>query len=191
LAGKLKTDFEESQMELYSTKQVPPVIRIIFGRIIPLLLMFIGAYILCFGCMDLLRANQSRTWPTAQGIIQNSSVEYNRNRKGAYRAKIMYDFTVNATAFSGNRVAFGDYSSSISSHAQGIVNIYPKGKAVTVYYNQQDPQVCLLEPGVKLQTWIRAGFGFAFMAISGLIAFFIQKGLRNLAAAEPGIQCDG
>jgi hypothetical protein len=102
----------------------------------------------------------------------------------------MYDFTVNAAAFNGNRVAFGDYGSSISSHAQDIVNRYPKGKAVTVYYDPKNPHVCLLEPGVKLQTWFLPGFGFIFLAISGLIAFFIQKGLRTLAAAEPDIQCD-
>ncbi|MGA2677811.1 MAG: DUF3592 domain-containing protein [Sedimentisphaerales bacterium] len=175
-------------MKLYSTKQLLPVIRIA-GKIIPLLLMFIGAYVLYFGCRDILRANQSRTWPTAQGVIQNSSIY--RGSKGAYWAKVMYDFTVNATAFNGNRVAFGDYGSSILSHAQGVVNRYPKGKAVIVYYDPKNPQACLLEPGVKVQTWFLPGFGLVFLAISGLIAFFIQKGLRNLAAAEPGIQCDG
>ena len=175
-------------MKLYSTKQLLPVIRIIFGRIIPLLLMFIGAYILYFGCRNLLRANESRTWPTAQGVIQNSSMD--RGSRGEYWAKVMYDFTVNATAFNGNRVAFGDYGSTISSHAQGVVNRYPKGKAVTVYYDPKNPQACLLEPGVKVQAWFLPGFGFVFLAISGLIAVFIQKGLKNLAAAEPDIQCD-
>ena len=38
-------------MKLYSTKQLLPVIRIA-GKIIPLLLMFIGAYVLYFGCRD-------------------------------------------------------------------------------------------------------------------------------------------
>jgi hypothetical protein len=190
MAGKLflKTDFEESQMKLYSKKQLLPVIRIIFGRIIPLLLTFIGVPMLYFGCRELLRANQSRTWPTAQGVIQNSSLD--SGSKGEYWAHVMYDFTVNATAFNGNRVAFGDYGSSILSHAQGVVNRYPKGKAVTVYYDPKNPQVCLLEPGVKVQAWFVPGFGFVFLAIGGLIAVFIQKGLRNLAAAEPDIQCD-
>lgn len=175
-------------MKLYSTKQMLPVIQIIFGRVIPLLLMFIGAYILYFGCWELLRANQSRTWPTAQGLIQNSSME--RGGKGEYWARVTYDFTVNATAFHGTRVAFGDYGSSVSSHAQDIVNRYPKGKTVTVYYNPRNPQMCLLEPGVKVQAWFVSGFGLVFLAVGGFAAFFIRKGLRNLAAAEPDIQCD-
>ena len=184
-------------MELYSTKQTLPDIGGFFARFVSLLFIIFGIAVFCFGCRDLLRASQSRTWPTAQGIIQESSVEYqwdtsvNSGSRGFYHAKIMYDFTVDTKTLSGNKVAFGDYDLSYSSRARKIVNRYPKGKAVTVYYDPQNPQVCILEPGVKEQAFLVPGLGLIFVAGGGIILFFIRKRLRNSSAAEPGIQCDG
>jgi hypothetical protein len=157
-----------------------PGMRIFFSRIFPLPFIIIGAVVLYFGCRNLQRANQSVTWPTAKGVVQNSSMEYHHGDKGGgtYHAEVMYNFTVNAATFSGNNVAFGDYDSSNPSHARDIVNRYPKGKTVSVYYDKQKPQVCVLEPGVKVQAWFLPGFGLVFFAAGIIAAVCIPKAMR-------------
>jgi len=178
-------------MSVSPTTQISPGMQVFFGRIFPLPFIIIGAVAFFFGCRNLLQASQSRTWPTAQGVIRDSSVEHQRgNKGGTYLAKVMYDFTVNATTFNGKRVAFGDYSSGNSSLARDIVDRYPKGKTVAVYYNQKNPQVCVLEPGIKGQTWLLPVFGLIFLAAGSITAVVISKAIKLQAADELCTQGD-
>lgn len=142
---------EEHEVRVRVTGRMSPRMRFFFSRIFPLPFIIAGALTLYFGCRNLQRAKESTTWPTAQGVVQRSSVEYHRsdNGGGTYHAEVMYDFTANGTTFSGDRVAFGDYGSSNPSHARRIVNEYPKGRNVTVHYTQENPEVCVLSPGSK------------------------------------------
>lgn len=157
--------------------------RFFFSRLFPLPFIIAGAMALYIGCRHLQQAHASTTWPTTQGVIQQSSVEYHRSSKGGgtYHAEIMYDFAVNAIPCSGHRIAFGDYDSSNPSHARTLANRYPKDKTVTVYHNPEDPTVCVLEPGVKGQAWFLPGFGLVFLAAGMLFAVFLPKAMRSTA----------
>jgi hypothetical protein len=62
--------------------------------------------------------------------------------------------------------------------------MYPKGEAVTVYYNPQNPQVCVLEPGVKGQVGIGIIFGPILMMLGIYGAVSIWKSLRAQSAAK-------
>jgi hypothetical protein len=84
----------------------------------------------------------------------------------------LYEFSVEGITFNGNRVAYGDYGSNSPSHARRIANRYPKGKSVTVYYMPENPEECLLEPGLKAQVWILPGVGLIFFAAGCLWAYF-------------------
>ena len=138
------------------------------------------------GFRDLHQAKESATWPTAQGEVRGSSLETRGSliRGNSYRAKVMYNFTVNEKRFSGNLVTFSDHRSGNPSHARDIVKMYPKGEAVTVYYNPQNPQVCVLEPGVKGQVGIGIIFGPVLMMLGIYGAVSIWKSLRAQSAAE-------
>jgi hypothetical protein len=162
---------KESQMGVNSTEQLPQEIRIFLTTIFPPILILFGILTLYYGGRNVLRAYQSNTWPTVQGVVQNSYVESLRNSNVA---KIVYDYTVNEKPFTGMQVAFGSYSFNWS-HARGIVNMYPQGKTVSVYYNPQNPQVCVLEPGVKGQVWIRPGIGFGCIA-AGILLKLLGRG---------------
>ena len=167
-------------MRTSSTSQMSPRMQFWFARLFPWPFLIAGALVLCFGYRDLQRARESAAWPTAPGVIQQSSVEYHRGNKGGgtYHAEVMYNFTVGGTTFSGNRVAFGDYDSSNPSHARGIVNRYPQGKAVTVFYSKDKPDVCVLEPGMKGQAWFMPAFGSIFFVVGGLMLVFLPRVMR-------------
>ncbi|MBI2441031.1 MAG: DUF3592 domain-containing protein [Lentisphaerae bacterium] len=169
-----------------SSKQMSPGMRFFFSRIFPLIFVVVGASVAFFGVRGLIRAKASVDWPATQGRVVASSVEYQDSDEGSgtYHAEVMYDFSVNDTTFSGNRVAYGDYGSSNPSHARRIVNRYPKGKSVTVYYLPGNPEECLLEPGLKGQSWFLPGFGLLFFTVGSLMAVSLPRAIRKQEITE-------
>jgi len=171
-------------MQISSSKKQSPGMKFFFSRIFPLIFIVIGAGVAFFGIRGLIRANASTDWPTAKGQVKTSSVERQRNsHKGksstTYHAKILYKFSVAGTAFNGNRIAYGDYGSSSSSHAKQLVNHYPQGKSVTVYYMPKNPEECLLEPGLKLQSWFLPGFGLISFFAGIMMVIFLPKAMNK------------
>lgn len=169
-------------METRSSTQMSPKIRFFFSRVFPIPFLLIGAVTCYFGWQNLERAKQSSNWPTAAGIIQHSSVEYHRSDDGGgtYHAELYYDFDVQGTTYSGDRVAFGDYGSSDASHARRIVNKYPKGKEVTVYYLPKNPEVTVLEPGQKTQVWFLPAIGLVFFLVGVAMAVYLPRTMKKL-----------
>ena len=155
-------------MNANSTELLPQEMRLILTKIFPPILILFGIWMLYYGGRSVLRAYQSKTWPMVQGIVQDSSVESRRN---LHVAKVVYDYTINEKPFIG---MLSSYSFN-RPPAQGFVNRYPKGKTVSVYYNPQNPQVCVLEPGVKGQVWIRPGIGFGCM-VAGILLRLLGRG---------------
>lgn len=168
--------------------------RFFFSRVFPLSFIIIGALTLYSGTREIHRAKESVTWPVVEGRIQNSSVEYHQGNKGSgtYHAKILYTFTVAGQEHCGNKVAFGDYGTSNPSHAQNIVNQYPKDKVVSVRYLTGDPDVCVLEPGIKLQAWLwfKLGIGLLFFLFGTLVAIFLPGAMKRQEGTEQGAEGD-
>ncbi len=170
-------------MKEHAIKKTPPP-GFFFSILLPMLFIIIGALILYFGFRNLERAMESPSWPTAQGRITQSSVGSHRNDEGGrtYHAEVLYKFKVNGTIFSSNRVAFGDYGSGDPSNAQSIVNRYPEGKNLTVYYMEDHPDISVLETGIKGQTWFIPGGGLLFLGAGIVLAFFSY--LQNKPSAD-------
>jgi hypothetical protein len=120
--------------------------RFFFGRIFPLPFIIAGACILFFGLRSIQRANNSSNWPSVSGLIVSSNLDSSRGDNGTtYSAEVLYDYKVDNTKYSSNRVGYGDYRSSNPSGARKIVNKYPKGKEVSVFYMPNDPEESVLE----------------------------------------------
>jgi len=177
-------------------KVIPPSVRFFFFRIFPWPFIIAGAILLGFGLLGVIRARASTEWPTARGEIVSASVErHQRSGTGAgrsggttYHAEVLYDFSIEGTKYSGTRVAFGDYGASDAAHARNIVNRYPKGERVSVHYMPDNPEVCVLEPGTKVQTWLLAGIGLIFFCVGSGMALLLAKISR---ATEQPVAADG
>lgn len=179
-----------------SSKPLSPRMKFFFKRIFPLLFILTGVSITLFGVRGLLRAQASMDWPSTQGSIVESSVERERssgtgNSGGiSYHARIFYEYRVEGTTFNGDRVSYGDSGSSDPSPARRIVNRYPKGKDVTVYYMPEDPEVCVLEPGVKTQAYFVPGFGLIFLVAGILMAIYLPRSIRKQEIKEQANEAD-
>jgi hypothetical protein len=160
-----------------------------FTRLFPWPFVIIGALTLYRGGLSVYRAPRSLSWPMAEGRIENSSVERSSVDEGdTYHARILYTFTVAGQTHRGNRVAFGDYGTSDTSHAQGIVDRYPQDKVVQVRYLASDPDVCVLEPGLQAQAWGLPAFGLIFLSAGGVMLVFLPKLMKKQQAEPPPSQ---
>lgn len=164
-----------------NVNQMSPKMRFLFSRLFPLPFVLTGAITLYFGCQNLIRSKQSKDWPTVSGIVKQSDVEYQSSSDGpgTHHANVQYDFIINGITYSGDDVAYGDFGSSDSSHARKIVNRYPVGKEVKIYYLPEDPYECVLEPGTKLQAWFLPGFGMIFFTVGTAMLIFLPKLMRS------------
>ena len=170
-------------MRVSSSKNIDSRMLSFFWRVLPLPCVMAGAITLFLGVRGVLKAQASVKWPTVAGEIKTSSVEsyISRTRSESettYHAKVLYEYSINGTKYNGNRVAYSDYGSSNPSHARSIVNRYPKGKTVIVYYLPDNHEESLLEPGLKGQTWLMPGIGLFFF-ITGIVVAVILPKLRE------------
>lgn len=164
-----------------TSNQMSPKMEYFFSRIFPLIFIVAGGSILFFGIFNIIKANNSEHWPRAEGMILSSSVEGKRSTSSStstYHAYIRYKFNVKNVVFNGTKISYGDYGSSDSSHATKIVSKYPKNKNITVYYNDNNPEECVLEPGLKGQAFLLPGIGLILVIIGSLMAIFIPKAMK-------------
>src|SRR3569832_234844 len=101
------------QMNRVHYSPMSPGTQFFFGRIFPIIFIVVGTGIIISGCRNLRQANASKSWPSTQGVIQDSTVKSSTGDSGeTYQAGIKYEFIVGSAPHSGTRVAFGDYGSS-------------------------------------------------------------------------------
>jgi len=92
---------------------------------------------------------------------------------------VRYEFSVEGTTFNGDRVSYGASGSGDTAYATGIVQRYAKGTSVTVYYMPGNPEECVLEPGLKAQSWIIVGVGPLFLTVGILMVVFVPNAIRK------------
>jgi len=145
------------------------------GVLMSLVFIAIGLGMLYYARSVSAKAQQSLSWPSTEGIISHSAVlqqmpqTANSNDAVTYKADVAYRYKVRGRDFSSERITLADFSST-TGRAQDIVNRYPDGAPITVYYNPVDPSDALLEPGgatgirvLYLIGGIFAAFGLLFL----------------------------
>lgn len=123
---------------------------------------------------DVARAEASRSWPRARGVIAASRVESKERQGGAHHSvHISYGYAIAATPYAGRRVRFGGIP---PDEAEQTVARYPEGKDVEVRYDPEDRHFALLEPGAPPKT---LHFMWLCLVVVGLVA---PVGLASLGA---------
>ncbi len=98
------------------------------------------------------------------------------NKHGAtYSASISYTYQVAGIYYTASRLAFGGASGE-PAHVQKVLDRFPVGKKIPVYYFPTDPQLAVLEPGVHGGTWICFGVGTVFV-LFGCMSLQIQAAI--------------
>ena len=153
---------------------------IVFGM--GLMSLLASLPVILFGVYSAVKAGQSSGWVSAQGTVLESGIDAD-TRTGdtgtstTYQAEILYEYTVNGKEHVGNRVSFGDYGSSDRLRAERIHRRYRVEDAVTVYYNPDDPDDAVLEPGFSRSSFMFIGFGAIFF-VPGLLMMIGARYIR-------------
>jgi hypothetical protein len=79
---------------------------------------------------------------------------------------------VNDFNFSNNRIFLG-YRGGTSLEAKAILNKYPEGSTVTIYYQKDDPANAVLQPGFKTAVLHFPLMGLFFLILSVLGHVFL------------------
>jgi hypothetical protein len=95
---------------------------------------------------------RSRSWPTTTGKVKQSSVEEVGKQ---YRESFQYEYTVDGSNYVSNVISFLDlfllvFMNGTRSRraAKHVVDRYPTGSEVTVYYDRKNPKRAVLETNV-------------------------------------------
>jgi len=96
---------------------------------------------------------RSKRFRTTGSRVNTDFITDESVRTGNYVA-VSYSFTAGSETYHGNRICLmGEPDGTIPE----ILQRYPRGKAVMVYYNPRDPNECILEkdaPGKIREVWL-------------------------------------
>ena len=109
--------------------------------------------ILSVGLFQISRWVRLLSFKETQGVVKGENLKLaflSPSGVGEYIPEIYYSFSVNGTAYQGNKFMV-QYASSkyeanhgLKKWAQNILNKYNVGDKVAVYYNPSNPEECIL-----------------------------------------------
>ena len=146
-----------------------------------------SAVFLTFGALGtwglfatLRQSRRSRSWPTVKGKIIHSEltedIQQERDSDDGrirettmYGVKLAYSYSVDGHVFQGDRIYWSDgIKTNVDGPARKILENYPLGKRVAVYYQPDKPAFALLEPFTTKGVTMIGVFAAAFFAF-GLV----------------------
>jgi hypothetical protein len=126
------------------------------------------------------QAKATLTWPTTRGTVtcsevvwtgfENSTDETITSKKSTYRHNLSYQFSVGGMSYGSTALGYRIHGGSESA-LKLLVEQYPAGAEVTVYYDPANPKKAVLEPGGNAtQKWLCFGtivlaMVFVFLAL--------------------------
>ena len=142
--------------------------------IVSYLILILGFLLFFLNLRAILRAKASETWETTKGVILSSEL-VKQNMTGesstSYKPKVDYEYYIQKNTYKSKRVYFGSniMTTLKKSKSQDIVDKYPKGREVTVYYDQTNEKISVLETGIKSEIVVGLILGIIFVLIGFLI----------------------
>ena len=105
----------------------------------------IGAVLYSVQFRQGLRANASKKWPRASGTVIASVVEKSPGHWWRYRAALQYNYRVGGKNYESSRIFWGGNEGG-QKHMSSVVETYPAGGSVRVFYDPKNPAEAVLDP---------------------------------------------
>ncbi|MFN2148626.1 MAG: DUF3592 domain-containing protein [Anaerolineales bacterium] len=145
-----------------------------------LIILAIGVIAVAIIGYSILRGQRSRSWPQVTGSVLSSSISTHESTDDdgstttTYGVDLIYRYSVGGQEYQGTRRTFTDVATSSRKRAVKILESYPQGATVMVYYDPQKPSSCVLEPGVGWISYLFLALGFVFLlfGLAGVLGLF-------------------
>ena len=113
---------------------------------------------------------KARNWPAAKGRIIVSKVEEwhapGKIRIARLCLNMDYLYLAGSKVLEGHRLNSGWRCFASEDHMKKVTAKYPAGKEVKVFYNPENPERSLLEPGISWSVLFLAGIGIINLSIA-------------------------
>lgn len=129
-----------------------------------LIVGLVGGTLLIYSSIkDGRSAKATIQWPSVPGTVVFSQMVQDRSTDPVTSSPVVqYTYIVQGQALLGTKVTFG---SIVSWAGPKIVAKYPKGKAVEVFFNPQQPSSAVLEKGGSTKVAMAAGVGILLFCV--------------------------
>jgi len=123
--------------------------------LVPMIFFIIGLVMIYIYFRNLVKVRASQAWPNIQGTVlqswvrQSSSIDDDGSVSYRYHPEIHYQYQIMGTEYQGNKIAFGPKVSGNRSRAEKMIEKYPTGANVTVYYRPDKPANAVLERSIS------------------------------------------
>ena len=105
----------------------------------------IGAVLYSVQFRQGLRADASKKWPRAPGTVIASALEKSPQHRRRYIAALQYRYRVGGKDYEATRVFWGG-NEGREKHMASVVETYPAGSSVRVFYDPKNPAEAVLDP---------------------------------------------
>jgi hypothetical protein len=147
----------------------------IFRVYLPILLLGISLLLVVRATGVWLRTSAARRWPSTSGTVVDSRIiESEDDGDLYYHPEVQFRYQVNGKVYPsdqwaiGSRVVWGGQRRD-PKKAQSVVERYPAGRAVQVYYNPRQPEQATLEVR-SVNTLPLIGVAFLLTLVGGGLA---------------------
>jgi len=132
------------------------------------LVLLAGIGLTVWGWNTLQNARASTAWPTTEGVVISSEVTQSTDDEGSesYYPTVSYTYTINEIVHINNTIKFSDTSYNDLRKAQAVTGNYSVGKNIVVYYDPENPENAVLEPGASGGSYIVLTFGVLLILIA-------------------------
>ena len=140
------------------------------------------------------KARVSQVWPSAMGQVLAAHLEArsSRNAQGstttAYFPVVVYQYSVGGQTYQSDRMRFGmDVGEGLTRLGQRVVDRYPPGSQVEVFYNPDDPTEAVLERNARTPNRILTCVVIAIVGLVLVAAVFTLGSLGLIQQIFDGI----
>lgn len=151
----------------------------------------VGFIFVVIGIVKIYEANSSSSWPAVTGKIISCEVKKSngkggrhgkkgRNRTPHYYAAISYQYNVDGKEHMDERVSFGSLGGSMAD-AKMTADRYTVDSEVQVFYNPENHNEAVLEPGMHGSILTLPGVGAFFLVVGLGLALYQQKSRKKAA----------
>ena len=157
-------------------------------------LVFVGVG-LFYTHMGLTRAQEgwaSHSWPTSTGIVTSTNVAKvtstsssgpgKSSTSTSYFASVNTRYQVNDVEYTTRQIALGENQYFFKFSANWAISSYEQGDEVTIYYNPEDPEQAVLDPGLTFELVVPLLVGFGIVIA---ILFFGKVMLFSKNSSKP------
>lgn len=145
-----------------------PVLYLFFS-----LFFAVGLGLLAYVAYSAGKSKEASTWPVVEGRLLAANIQSSTDSesKTTYGVKVSYEYVVDGTPYTGDRLAFGYASSSGREAHQDILDKLRSGEVVEVRYSPRDPQNSVLSYGFHRSMQFMLAFGITWLLFTSGMAF--------------------